>query len=326
MKTLSLLATLLICCNLPAQDYLSCQRVFSRVDGDVFANDLPAAMQRIDSIYDAYDFIYARHCIKSLQICCKANDSLRAEKWLSRCFTQGVPVWVIRNNELMKKSFSFQNTLAVIGNYDSLHAIYERSYDHELRAELDSLIELDQARTKKVNEVFIPFRPGVYFRWKQNNKRQAERIREIIQEHGYPGERLIGLPQTIVDSAVNYKYLVRYGPNLGETSAYYMLIHYYSTPREDMNELLMKSLVLGYLPPEFYATWNDFMARYGRKKEGHLYYNQWHDDLETALHREAIDRRRHAIGLNTLEEKERNRSVLSERRKAGSSNSEVVLE
>jgi len=325
MKLAILFLTFLVYCNLPAQDYFAYQETFNRVDEDLFAGNLPLAMERLDSIEGSYAFIYGHHCVKGLQICCKATDSLRAEKWLIRAFKQGIPVWMIRNDGLMNKTFGFQNTIPVIRSYDSLHAVYEESYNHQLRARLDSLIERDQFYTHKVNEVFIPLRLGVFFRWKRANVRHAHCIKAITEQDGFPGERLIGFPLTVVDSAMNFKFTNARGANPNETSAYIMLIHYYSSPRNDMNGLLLKSIAIGDLPPDFYGAWNDFMALHGKKKYRESFYNVWHKDLH-AEHLPAIDERRKAVGLNSFEQQERNEAVSKVRSKEGKINSEILLE
>jgi hypothetical protein len=78
------------------QDYIEYHRTFHRIDEDVLARNYPLAIDRLDSIYANYDFIYAKHCFKALQICITANDSIKADKWLTKSFQQGIPLWMIR--------------------------------------------------------------------------------------------------------------------------------------------------------------------------------------------------------------------------------------
>jgi hypothetical protein len=79
-----------------ALDYTAYHRAFNYVDTDILSGDYASAIGRLDSIYTGYDFIYAKHCVKAMQVCCMAKDSFRAAMWMSRAFRRGVPLWFIR--------------------------------------------------------------------------------------------------------------------------------------------------------------------------------------------------------------------------------------
>ncbi|RZL26066.1 MAG: hypothetical protein EOO96_22855 [Pedobacter sp.] len=104
-----------------AQDYYRYQRLINAIDENIISNDLKSALAKTDTIYKDYDFIYARHCIKALQISCELNDSLKAEIWLKKAFLQGVPKWIIYHNEITKKATTYENTQQVLADYDVLN-------------------------------------------------------------------------------------------------------------------------------------------------------------------------------------------------------------
>ena len=319
--------SILLSSNLFAQDYIEYQRIINRIDEDVLNNEYYIAIERLDSIYENFDFIYARHCFKALQICCVSQDSLNAEKWLKKSFIQGVPIWKVRNNDLTKNVFKYSTSQTTIKQYDSLKNIYNNSINHDLRNKIDSLFEIDQKYTRKVNDGFFLLRYSYYgLRWLKNNKKQFKIINEIIDKHGYPGEKLIGLHNCIEDSAQYIKQFNYRGPLLRETDTYIMLIHYYSNSRADINNKLLENIYLGNLPPYQYGAINDFMARWGKKKcRDFKYYNVWHKDPDKSNYT-AIDRRRNSIGLNSYEQQKRNNSTWDERIKNNTVNSEIILE
>ncbi len=156
---------LVACCfalSSKGQDYFEYQRIFNRIDEDLLKENYPAAIQRLDSVYTTYDFIYARHCIKALQICCVAKDSLRADKFLAKCFRQGIPLWIIRTNELTSRSLTYSLTSHTVKAYDSLRAAHRLSINLDLARQIDTLIEIDQSRTDKVNNAFfLSASPGI---------------------------------------------------------------------------------------------------------------------------------------------------------------------
>ena len=309
------------------QNYIDYQKTLNRTDEDIITKNYDLALKRLDSIYNDFEFIYARHCIKALQICCYINDSIRADKWLTKCFKQGVPFWNIKTNDLTNKSLSYSTTKNTVYHYDSLYLLNESSININLSRLIDSLFAIDQKYTRKVNNGFILFRFTIYeLQWLKNNKRQFAIIDTIIDHYGFPGERLIGLGNRKEDSSA-IKYLKFYSPIIeADKRAYFMLIHYFSNPRKDINEKLIQNVIRGYIPASQFGTLNDFMARWGKHKYGNYqYYNVWHQDPNKE-NIESINARRQIIGLNGFEQQERNSRIEMDRRKNKKSNSEIILE
>jgi hypothetical protein len=327
MKLRLIIYSIFLASNVFAQDYIEYQRIINRIDEDVLNKEYFSAIKRLDSLYEKFDFIYSRHCFKALQICSVSQDSLNTDKWLEKSFIQGVPIWMTRTNELTKHTLKYTTTQTTIDRYDSLRNIYNNSINLELRSIIDSLYVIDQQFTTKVNDGFILFRNTYHgIRWLKNNKKQFAIINEIIDKYGYPDERLIGLPRYLEDSSQHIKNFNFWGPSLLENKTYIMLIHYYSSPRADINNKLLKNIKLGYLPPYQYGALNDFMARWGKKKYGEFeYYNVWHKDPDNSKD-DDIDKRRKSIGLNSYEQQNRNMLVFRERRKNHTANSEIILE
>lgn len=327
MKILIIFFSIIISFQVSCQNYFYYQKVINRIDEDVLNEDFDLATQRLDSLYENYDFIYSHHCFKALQICCKKQDSIKAEKWLKKSFIQGIPIWMIRTNEITKEVFNYPSVQKTIEDYDSLRNIYKNSINHELRNKVDSLFIIDQRFTKKVNDGFILFRHTYHgIRWLKNNRKQFEILLEITKNYGFPGEKLIGLPNEIEDSISQIDNFNFYGPFLRETKVYIMLIHYYSNPRKDINDILFENVKAGNIPPYQFGALNDFMARWGKGKYGNYeYYNVWHVDPDT-VNITVIEKRRNSIGLNSYDQHKRNMLIWRERRKNHTANSEIILE
>ena len=243
MKVILIIIAISFSFQLIGQNYIEYQKTINRIDEDILDEKYITAIERLDSIYENYDFIFARHCFKALQVCCTIDDSLNANKWLIKSFTQGIPKWIIQTNELTKNVFFYSTTQTTIEEYVSLYAIYKSSINFELRNRIDSLFEIDQQYTRKVNDGFILFRHTYHgLRWLKNNKNQFHIINKLIGEYGYPGERIIGLSSYIEDSASAVRNFRFYGPILRETNVFLMLLHYYSNPRPDINEILIQNV------------------------------------------------------------------------------------
>jgi len=329
MKVKIKLSIFLLICTLTSfsQDYIKYHQIFNRIDGDILSNNIENSLLRLDTIEDNYDFVFARHCIKGLQICCFQKDNERTNKWLKKCFVQGVPLWIIRNNEITSSVFNNPKTAEIIDKYDSFNNIYNSRINKSIAKTIDSLYEIDQHKTRRVNDGFFLFRHTVFgLQWLKNNKRQFAVIKAITEKYGFPGEQLIGLPNFYQDSNLYYSFLKNQGPLLSDYRSYIMLIHYYSNPRKDINEILLNNLKKGYIQPNQFGAINDFLAKWGKGKYGkYEFYNVWHHDSDsTNIAR--ITFLRQDIGLSTLDEKHSNEAILLSRRKNQTCNSTIILE
>jgi hypothetical protein len=245
------------------------------------------------------------------------------DRWLATCFRQGVPLWMIRNNALTAPALDA--TPATLLLYDSLRAVYHRSLRPDIARTIDSLVVIDQWYTDRVNNGFFPLRHTLYgLQWLRNNRKQFTLLNDIIQQYGFPGERLIGLPPIYQDSALGFSKVQFYGPSINDIRAYVMLIHYYSHPHPGIHNVLLASMRTGFLPPYQYAGLHDFMARYGKKSKA-VYYNVWHEDPDST-HLAAIELRRAQIGLPILKEQQRNREYQKQRRIHKTGNTTILLE
>ena len=280
------------------QDYIQYHRTFNKVDEDILSENYALALERLDSIYNTFDFIYAQHCMKSLQICCVASDSARAGKWLEKCFKQGIPFWIIQENEISRKSISYSTTQNAIHHRDSLYAIYRSNLNATLAHTIDSLFEIDQRHTQKVNEGFFLFRPIYSLKWIRYNKRTFKAIDNITKTYVFPGEKTIGLPEIYNDSASQAEYIRQYGIHLRQWQAYFMLLHYFSTARkvqDEFKEILFENLKAGNLSSFQFATICNYIYKYSK-----------HSRPKYESYNYNTDSNRISIGLNTIETEREN--------------------
>ena len=312
-----------------AQDYVAYQRVFNRVDDYIATEDWNKALLSMDSVGTKYRFVYAKHCLKALQVACMANDTVRAAYWLSRSFTQGVPPWVIRSNTITAKVLSYPVTTSVLGHYDSLRSIYYANVNLKLAHRTDSMMNIDSKYTRRVNNGFFLVRYTVSgLQWVHNNNRSYRWIKQTISQYGFPGERLIGLPLGIEDStsaAGKFVRAVGIGLGMEERSAVFMLLHYYSTKREDAMQVFVPALHDGNLPPKYFARINDYNIIVSPRKTKHMRECYTHR-LNHTENTDSVNARREAIGLNTYEAQQANAATDMRNTRSGANNKAFVLE
>ncbi len=310
-----------------SQDYFAYQAICTRVDDDVLAKDYKLALQLMDTVLYGYDFIFARHCIKALQICSCASDTTRAALWTDRCAAQCVPYWILKTNALTAATLQYDTSTFATMRYDSIYCVSKAALNTDLARQVEQLIERDQRYTRRVNDGFILLRYTLYYpRWLHNNKKQFKTITRIIDQYGYPGERLIGLPRYWEDSAANAKSIRFFGADIFNTEVWTMLVHYYSNPRKGINDKLLPYVQRGYMSAKQYADLNDMMADRGKTRYGrYLYYNTWHTDPDER-NLDSINARRHALGLNDHATQQRNILAAREKRKNRQMNETVITE
>lgn len=309
------------------QNYIEYHKTFNRIDQDVILKNYPLAILRLDSIYSDFSFIYGKHCIKALQICVTANDSIKADKWLEKCFMQGIPIWIVRGNALTNKSLSFSTTQNTMHNFEKLHSIYISSIDTSLSKTIDSLLIIDQKYTRRMNNGFVLLKPFYWLQWGIYNKRQFEQIKQLIEIYGYPEEKRVGLP-IAQDSMAFAKYFDYYGPSeLRDSRVQIMLQHCYSTWHKidfDFKNTLYKNLCNGNMPAFQYALIIDFMLPHKRK---YIHNKFWlRPEFTDENDATTIEKNRNDIGLNTSEQEQKNRLLERERRKTKQINSEIMPE
>jgi hypothetical protein len=326
---LVIIANLLAFCHVQAQDYREYQHLFNRIDEDLFTGDIVTATTRLDTIYTRYSFIYAKHCFKGLQIATSAGDEKLANKWLEKCFLQGVPIWMLRQNELTSKAFAYPSCRHTLEAYDSLRGIYKMHINMELKTEIEQLMKKDAKLTNRVNNGFFLFRHTVYgLHWMHNNKKSFRQIKCVAEQYSFPGERLIGLPSTLEDSVKLGPYIAQNGVEvtLQNKDAFFMLLHYYSNKRKNnLNDRMYKDVLNGYIPPYQYGRINDYMATSGKIKTDNVqrYYVQGDRPPTSTVELNII---RNNIGLNDHEHQIRNDKWEIEQRKQGTLGRTIILE
>lgn len=311
-----------------SQGYIEYHRIINRINIDVIENSLDNASARFDSIIERFDFIYAKHTFQALQIECTRNDSIRITKWLQKCYLQGITKWRIQNNEYIRLSAGFKHVIESVVNSDSLNNIYLNSRNDSLNKVIDSLFEIDQSITRKLNNGFFLFRPFYALAWRKNNFLQYNVIIELTKSYGYPGDRLLSSLWGKEDSS-EYKKLSFYGPFPGHNKTFFMMLHSCSHRKLNLNDsILWVNLEKGNISPLDLACILDFRAIWG-KNDGRGVYMAWYTEIKDESEKNSeknIDFRRNEIGLRSLKDQNRILDVYYEKRRRNELNNMIILD
>lgn len=306
-----------------AQNYVDYFKTINSIDSQIVQEDYSSALDQLNQVYDSYDFIYARHCFKAVQVAIIVEDTFSLERWLLKSAEQGVPLWFIKQSDLTSKAFQFMPD-----SFPSTYKLHESKYllqiDNQLAEFIDSLLAIDQYYTKRVNETSLPLRYSIRNKqWKKNNAIQYAILDSLIRNVGYPGEKILGLPKDLRDSSLSFNFLMKNGPSeFRNDNALIMLIHYFSDFDPKNSDLLKQELYTGNLSPRQYGILQDFLAKQDKQNP---YYNVWHHDPDDQNITE-INKRRTSIGLKKYELQQAQMKDLIDRKKDNSLHLVVTLE
>jgi hypothetical protein len=280
-----------------SQDYIDYQKEITKAESFILDSNYQKAVEVYGTLFKKYDFVFAEHCFTATQTAVVANNYTLAFRFLERSTKQGIKMDVIYNDSILKQLTIHPSWEKFAINYDSLRNIYISNVNWELRWKINELYNLDQKYRDKheLHPWNFLWRPFIRMKWKRVVKRIVETdLIPLIKENGFPGEKLIGLDEKWMHHKSKKD---RYNSSF----CYMILIHYYSFPNKNNNELLMMELKKGNIPPKYYASLNDFITRWGKERDPKQYFNEWHRNVEIE-NREAINKNRLSIGLETFEE------------------------
>lgn len=283
------------------QDYILYNQKITDVSILVFRGDERLALQKFDSLFNAFDYVFAKDAYMGMQLAAKLGKDTLGFRYLSYCMAHGVPLSLIRRDSLIKRlsvmdPARWKNTLE---NYVHLRELYIKRISTPCKRTIDSLYELDQALTRKLNASVV-LRPYYWLAWNRRNKKDVDAVLSMIDQCGYPGEQTSGL--STLDNTDTTR--MHYGVNcfLGFHKTEFILIHYFSKKRNSLDEALLPEVLAGRMTVYEYAVIHDFMARWGKRKYRSFYYNEWHqcpEGLESQ-----VDSNRAALGLCPLQIKQ----------------------
>ena len=278
--------------SLFSQDYYAYYEFVKKGRGFVAEEDYEAALEAYEACFESFDFVFARDCIHALQVASVLKDKDAQLSFSARALRQGVPLTFLEKMEVLKGFRASTYWDSLLQAEDSLVLQYQSTIDTLLREEIRAMFTQDQLyREEYYGSLFR--RRSIGKKWEALNADQVERILQICREKGFPGEQLIGLDSEQFHEKLTIN-------NLSSGAATLLFIHHYSQPNPSCRIELKEQLKQGYLNNEHFATICDFEAEFGKGiYVDKLYWGQQFLP-DKNIQMEAIDQRRDALGLVSL--------------------------
>lgn len=293
MRTVIQIAFILVSIPLMGQPYLNYYEGINQARIKVSVGEYEQALRIYSHIFEEFEFEFARDCVNAAETAVFLDDSLAAKKFIELSLRRGVPIEYFSKHTAFEQ-FRLTNTWKqILLDSAKLATAYQQAIDFEVRAEINTMFSEDQQIRKSYYKWYnFLLRPFISKKWEKLNKRQVERIMEITQQKGFPGEKLIGIDKHTFHPKIPYDQLSAGMPIV-------ILIHHFSKPNPSHDSILKEQVYKGNLHTQHYGIICDFEAKFGKGKyETDGYYGAYPLPQTTSP---VLNQKRKQIGLMRVE-------------------------
>ncbi len=193
-KLLVLLALFPGLCSGQTYNYLDYNNEIINAEEYIVAGQFMESIQIYRNLADTYQHVFLRDIKIAAQLSAYTNDTDNLFYFLEKGMKRGWTLKEIMKTATLKKFKDDDRWKRLKANQDQFTEEFENSINLELRTEIRAMLAEDQKRAIRValtpvkkwrerytNRKFVP-----------NNRLQVRRINQIIDQVGYPGEKVIG--------------------------------------------------------------------------------------------------------------------------------------
>ena len=205
------------------------------------------ALKVYETLIDSYKFVFKRDYQIAAQLAIYLEETEKTAQLLRKGITAGWTKKSIRKNKYLAGFRKTEAWKEIRKDYKKFRNQYEASLDAELRNRVKELFSRDQ---KKAFAALFTFGSKAQDRYAEkkfapHSERQMAQVSSIMEEYGYPGEKLIGNDfwmSTIVShhNSISQKYVVK------------------DTLYPEMQDDLQQALKKGQISPFEYALMDEW--------------------------------------------------------------------
>lgn len=245
------------------------------------------AIDKYEKLFTSYDFIFSRDYKIASQLAYQAGDIDNTFKYIELGIKGGWTWKSLKKHPFFESLHKHEKWLRLEQDYEELHQVYVNKLNKPLRKEVHTMLKADQ---RKALGAFVRFTE----KWQKryilktfvpHSEQQMAKMKAILNEANYPGERLIGnsfWASTIISHHNSID------PDYNRKDTLY----------KNMQPLLIKNLKSGYLSPSEYAVIDDWRISIINESEK-IGYGFLTEVKSSTL--EKTNNLRTAVGLPTIE-------------------------
>ncbi|WP_405205370.1 hypothetical protein [Aquimarina sp. LLG6339-5] len=193
--SINLICYLLVSTKSNAQEnYLNYHSKVIECEELIVEGKYTSAINIFDSLFKQFDFLFLRDIKVATELSAFEKDYESGMKFAELGIKAGWTIESINKNDNLRSLKEQQEWTKIKSAYDSLHKIYLSRLNFQVKEQVHEMFKKDQKKAL-----------GALFRIGQKSKRrysekkfaphsehQLEKLEQILNEYGYPGERLIG--------------------------------------------------------------------------------------------------------------------------------------
>ena len=152
------------------------------------------ALAEYEKIIDSYDFVFLREYKIVSQLALHLGEEETAFHYIQKGISSGWEFKELKRNEFLKPLHRLSQWKSLARDYEKLHKEYLDGLNHSIKDEVEVMFKRDQAmalgallrfgdkaQVKYAEKKFAP-----------HSEVQMEKLIQLLETHGYPGEQLIG--------------------------------------------------------------------------------------------------------------------------------------
>ena len=176
------------------ENYLNYHSKVIECEQLIVEGNYPSAIDKFDSLFNQFDFLFLRDIKVATELSAYEKDYESGLKFVGLGMKAGWTLESINKNDNLKSLREQPEWAKTMPTYDSLHKIYLSRLNFQIKEQVREMFKKDQ---KKALGAFIRIGQKAKRRYSErkfapHSENQLEKLEQILNEYGYPGERLIG--------------------------------------------------------------------------------------------------------------------------------------
>lgn len=176
------------------QDYRIYHQQVVKAEKLIGSEKFDDALQVYEKLFIEYEFVFLREYQIAAQLKLYLNDRQKAMEYLKQGILSGWEMKSIKKNKYLKPLLQGEEWKVLKKEYPILKKQYQSKLNHNLREQVKKMYSKDQRMAFKALFKFSSKAQDRYAEKKfaPHSEKQLEEFSVILNDYGYPGEKLIG--------------------------------------------------------------------------------------------------------------------------------------
>lgn len=176
------------------ENYLNYHSKVIECEQLIVAGKYTSAINMFDSLFKQFDFLFLRDIKVATELSAFEKDYKSGLKFTRLGIKAGWTLKSINKNNNLRSLKEQPEWAEIISAYDSLHKIYLSRLNFQVKGQVHEMFKKDQ---KKAFGALLRIGQKSKRRYSEkkfapHSEHQLRKLEQILNEYGYPGERLIG--------------------------------------------------------------------------------------------------------------------------------------